>query len=102
MEMLLPIVIQLIGGVLGGNAVGALLKDINLGALGNSVVGMIGGGVLGQIISTLVPNLATTMTAAGGVDLAATAAQVVGGGVGGAALVGIIGAVRQGMSGSRI
>ena len=101
-EMILPIVIQLIGGVLGGNAVGTLLQDINLGTLGNSVVGAIGGGILGQIISALLPTLARTMTIAGDVDLAAAAAQVVGGGVGGAVLVAIVGAVRQGMSGNRI
>lgn len=43
MEMLINLVIQLISGVVGGNAVGAALKDYNLGSLGNTIAGALGG-----------------------------------------------------------
>ena len=36
MEMLINLAIQLISGVVGGNAVGAALKDYNLGSLGKT------------------------------------------------------------------
>ena len=39
MEMLINLAIQLISGVVGGNAVGAALKDYNLGSLGNTIAG---------------------------------------------------------------
>ena len=43
MEAIINLIIQLIAGVAGGNAVGAALKDYNLGALGNTIAGAIGG-----------------------------------------------------------
>jgi hypothetical protein len=44
---LTSLVIQLIGGALGGNAAGAVSKDTSLGPLANSIVGALGGGVGG-------------------------------------------------------
>ena len=37
---LLPLVIQLIAGAVGGNVAGAVLKDKSLGALGNTIAGI--------------------------------------------------------------
>jgi uncharacterized membrane protein YeaQ/YmgE (transglycosylase-associated protein family) len=51
-------IIQLIVGAVGGYAVGAASKDINLGTLGNTIVGAIGGVGGGQLLSALVPALA--------------------------------------------
>ena len=39
----MEILVSLIAGILGGNAAGAVLKPLNLGMLGNSVVGLCGG-----------------------------------------------------------
>jgi hypothetical protein len=39
METLINLVIQLIAGVVGGNAAGAALKDYNLGNIGNTIAG---------------------------------------------------------------
>jgi hypothetical protein len=50
MESLLPIIIQLIAGAIGGNAAGAAMKGKSLGGGGNSIAGAIGGVVLGQIV----------------------------------------------------
>ncbi len=43
------IIIQLIAGAAGGNVVAALAKQLDLGPLWNSVAGIIGGGIGGQI-----------------------------------------------------
>jgi uncharacterized membrane protein YeaQ/YmgE (transglycosylase-associated protein family) len=47
------LIIQLISGAVGGNAAGALLKKFSLGTAGNSIVGILGGGVGGQILAAL-------------------------------------------------
>ena len=43
MESLLPVIIQLVSGAVGGNVAGALLKNLSLGTVLNSVVGILGG-----------------------------------------------------------
>jgi len=35
---MVPLIIQLISGAVGGNIAGALLKNFNLGPIGNSIV----------------------------------------------------------------
>ena len=50
---LTTLIVQLIGGALGGYAAGNVSKEMNLGAIGNAVVGALGGGVGGQIFLTL-------------------------------------------------
>ena len=44
------LIIQLVAGVIGGNAAGRMTKSQGLGGAGNSIVGAIGGVVLGQIV----------------------------------------------------
>ena len=41
-----------------GNLGGAALKKYSLGVLGNSIAGIVGGGVGGQLLSSLIPALA--------------------------------------------
>ena len=47
------LLIQLVSGAVGGNVGGALLKNISLGPVGNSIAGIIGGplgaAILGQL-----------------------------------------------------
>jgi uncharacterized membrane protein YeaQ/YmgE (transglycosylase-associated protein family) len=47
------LLIQLVSGAVGGNIGGALLKNISLGPVGNSIAGIIGGplgaAILGQL-----------------------------------------------------
>ena len=50
MELLINLIIQLVSGVVGGHAVGAALKDYNLGGVGNTIAGAIGGVGGGQIL----------------------------------------------------
>jgi len=50
METLLPLIIQLVSGALGGNVAGSLLKNFSLGTLGNSIAGIVGGGLGGTLL----------------------------------------------------
>jgi uncharacterized membrane protein YeaQ/YmgE (transglycosylase-associated protein family) len=73
---IINLIIQLIAGALGGNAAGAASKDVNLGTLGNTIAGAIGGVGGGQLLTALIP----MMTGAGNnVDIGALASQAVGG-----------------------
>ena len=87
---MLNIIIQLVCGAVGGNAAGALMKKLSLGTLGNSIVGILGGGLGGQLLGML--GLAP---AAGTGDLGAILGSVVSGGVGGGVLMAIIGLIKK-------
>jgi len=91
------LIIQLVAGVIGGNAAGASLKDINLGTLGNTIAGAIGGAGGGQILQALIPALAGA--AGGGLDVGSVIGQLVGGGASGAILTVIAGAVKNMIAG---
>ena len=47
------LIVQLVSGAVGGNAAGALFKNISLGTLGNSIAGIVGGGIGGQILQAV-------------------------------------------------
>ena len=89
------LIIQLICGAAGGNIAGALLNKYNLGTLGNSIVGILGGGLGGQLLAMLGAGGAA---AAGGLDIGSIVSNVAGGGVGGAVLMIIVGLIRQVMN----
>jgi uncharacterized membrane protein YeaQ/YmgE (transglycosylase-associated protein family) len=92
METWLPIIIQLVSGAVGGNAAGALLKDKSLGTIGNSIAGILGGGLGGYLL-----NMLGVSTGAGGMDLAGIIGSIAGGGVGGGVLMAIIGFIKSAM-----
>lgn len=95
-EELLPVVLQALSGVIGGNATGAAMKKKSLGKAGNSIVGLIGGllgGLLlnylskGSIdISSVVESLAK-----GGAKTHNALENIAGGGIGGSVLMAIVG-----------
>ena len=87
MEALMPLIINLVSGAIGGNAVGAVLKNLSLGTVGNSLAGIVGGGLGGQLLSSL---------GAGGLD--GIIGQVAGGGVGGGVVMLVIGLIKKVMA----
>src|SRR3974390_569055 len=93
---LINLIIQLVAGAVGGNAAGAGLKDYNLGPLGNTIAGALGGAGGGQILTALLPMLAGS---AGNVDIGAALGQAVGGGVAGAIVTIIVGLIKNMMPG---
>jgi len=94
------LIIQLISGAVGGNIAGSAMKQYNLGTLGNSIAGVIGGGVGAQIIGALVGGgTGTDVAGAGGLDIGSIIGQIVSGGAGGGILMVIVGLIKQAMGG---
>ena len=93
------LIIQLISGAVGGNIAGSAMKQYNLGTLGNSIAGVIGGGVGAQIIGALVGGGTGAEAAAGGLDIGSIIGQIVSGGAGGGILMVIVGLIKQAMGG---
>lgn len=90
------LVVQLASGAVGGNVAGALLKKFSLGTLGNSIVGILGGGLGGQILGML--GVGGGGAGGGSMDLGSILTSVAGGGVGGGVLMAIIGVIRKAMT----
>ena len=72
---------------------GSLMKESSLGTLGNSLAGILGGGLGGQLLGML-----GVAANSGSMDLAGILTSVAGGGVGGGALMAIIGVIRKAMA----
>jgi uncharacterized membrane protein YeaQ/YmgE (transglycosylase-associated protein family) len=88
------VLINLVAGALGGNAVGKASPRFDLGTLGNTIAGLVGGGVLGQILTLLLPAVFSAVQS-GNLSVGNIIAQAVGGGAGGAILTAIIGAIKN-------
>jgi hypothetical protein len=90
------LIIQIIAGIIGGNAAGSGMKNISLGAAGNTIAGALGGLGGGQLLELIIPALQGA--AGGGTDIGSVIGQLVGGGAGGAILTAIVGAIKNAMS----
>ena len=97
MGNLVGLIIQLVSGAVGGNIAGSALKQYDLGTLGNSIAGVIGGGIGGQVLTMILGGGGAAAT--GNLDIASIVSQIAGGGVGGGILMVIVGIIRQAMSG---
>ena len=75
----MEILISLLSGAVGGNIAGALMKDKSLGTLWNSVVGILGGGIGGQLLGLI-----------GAGDMGGIIGTVASSSVGGAVLLAIV------------
>ena len=93
---LINLIIQPIAGAVGGNAAGATMKNLDLGALGNTIAGAVGGAGGGTLLTALLPIL---QGVAGSVDIGQLVGQAVGGGVSGVILTAIVGLIKNAMSG---
>jgi len=91
MESLIPMIINLISGAVGGNVVGKLFKNLNMGTLLNSVAGIVGGGLGGQLLGML------GMGGGGSMDLMGILQTVAAGGAGGGVLMAIVGVIKKAM-----
>ena len=92
----MELIISLLSGAIGGNVAGKLLKNFDLGLIGNSLAGVLGGGLGGQILTMLGAGaVAGDPTAGGGIDIGTIVGNIASGGVGGGAVIAIIGVVRS-------
>jgi hypothetical protein len=87
------LIISLLSGAAGGNAAGSLFKNLSLGMLGNSVAGILGGGIGGKVIAMLLPALAAK-AGGGSLDIMSILSSVLSGGVGGGGLMAVVGLIR--------
>ncbi|MCU1321009.1 MAG: hypothetical protein JWM43_658 [Acidobacteriaceae bacterium] len=96
------IVTDLIAGGVGGNIAGAVLKKFDLGPVGNTIAGVVGGVGGGQLLSMLLSGggaaAATSAASTGGMDISSILGSVAGGGVGGAIVMAIVGLIKTQMS----
>lgn len=104
MEVIVPILVQLIAGGAGGNVIGQIVKSLNLGPAGNTIVGAIGG-VAGTWLAGMIPGLDSLVGATAGaagtaasLDLGALAGQGATGLVSGGVLTAIAGLIKSSMA----
>lgn len=88
------LIISLLSGAAGGNIVGKILKNLDLGPVGNSIAGILGGGIGSQIIAALGSGAA----AGGGMDMGSIISSIASGGVGGGVLMAIVGMIKSAMA----
>ena len=92
---IISLIIEAISGAVGGNVAGAAMKENSLGTLGNSIAGIVGGGLGGTLLQMVMGSAAT---GGGSMDLTSILSSVAGGGVGGAILMAIIGIIKNKMA----
>src|SRR5262249_20954140 len=97
MDGIIGWIISLISGIIGGNLAGSAMKEQSLGALGNSLAGLVGGGLGGQLLSAL-GVLGGAGAPAGSLDLGSILGNIAGSGVGGAILMAIIGWIKKALA----
>jgi hypothetical protein len=88
------ILINLIAGALGGVGAGKSSPNFDLGTIGNIVSGLVGGGVLGQIVTLLLPSVMAAAES-GNLSIGGLVSQAIAGGAGGAILTAVIGAIKN-------
>jgi hypothetical protein len=98
---LVGLIIQLISGIAGANVVGLAMKQYDLGIIGNSIAGVIGGGIGAQIVGVLFDGGEGAVVGAGGYNIGTLIAQIASGGVGGGALLVLAGLMKQAMGGEK-
>ena len=88
------VLINLIAGALGGVATGKSSPTFDLGTIGNIIAGLVGGGVLGQVVTLALPSVVAAVQS-GNLSVSGVVSQLIAGGAGGAILTAIIGAVKN-------
>jgi hypothetical protein len=90
---LTSLLVQAAAGAIGGNATGALAKNISMGPIGNTIAGALGGGIGGQILGPLLGMGGAA--AMGGLDINAIIQGFATGGVSGALTAAVLGFIKS-------
>jgi hypothetical protein len=93
---LVTLILQIIGGIAGGNAAGVAMEKVNLGPLLTTIAGALGGVAGGQIFTALLPDTAGVIT--GHIGLVSIVGHLFAGGIGGAIITAIAGQIRNAMA----
>lgn len=91
---IVPLLVSLVTGAVGGNAAGSVLKKLSLGTVGNSLAGVLGGGLGSSVLQML----GTGASPSGSMDLGSIIGSLASGGVGGGVVMAIIGVVKKAMA----
>jgi uncharacterized membrane protein YeaQ/YmgE (transglycosylase-associated protein family) len=87
---LVQLLTTIVTGAVGGNAAGMAMKDKSLGTVGNTIAGVLGGGVASQLLPLLSSNLDLSSLLGN-----ALAGNVAGSGIGGAVAMAAVALVKQ-------
>jgi len=79
---MLQILINLITGALGGLGAGKASPNFDLGTIGNIISGLVGGGLLGQIVTLALPSVVVAAET-GHLSVGGIISQIIAGGAGG-------------------
>jgi len=85
------IIIQMLTGIVGGNLLANMAKNLSMGAKRNSIVGMIGGGIGGQVFRVM----EITAGQSGGLDFDSILGSVLAGVAGGGAVMLVVGYIKK-------
>jgi hypothetical protein len=88
------ILINLVAGALGGVGAGKASPTFDLGMIGNIISGVVGGGLLGQVVTMLLPSVMAAAQA-GDLSIQGIVSQAIAGGAGGAILTALVGAIKN-------
>jgi hypothetical protein len=88
------ILINLVAGALGGVGAGKASPNFDLGTMGNVIAGLVGGGVLGQIVTLMLPSVVAAAES-GNLSIGGIVSHAVAGGAGGAILTALVGAIKN-------
>ena len=88
------ILINAIAGALGGVGAGKASPTFDLGMIGNVISGLVGGGLLGQIVTLALPKVVAAAQS-GNLSVSGIVSQAIAGGAGGAILTAVIGAIKN-------
>lgn len=88
------LIVNVIAGAIGGAGTGKASPKFDLGMVGNLIAGAVGGGVLGQIVSLLIPAV-TAAAQSGNLSIGGIVTQLISGGAGGVILTLIAGAIKN-------
>ena len=94
MEGLIPLIIQLLSGAAGGNIIAKVLPKLDLGTLGNSLSGILGGGLGGYLLSTLGVDAGPS----GALDIGSIIGSIASGGAGGGVLMFVVGLIKKALA----
>ncbi len=95
MEEYLPLIIQLVSGAVGGNVAGKILKNLSLGTLGNTIAGILGGGLGGWIFEMWGLPGGEMAEASTGLPLPTILGSMAGGSLGGGVLMALAGLLKK-------
>src|SRR5262249_11099961 len=85
---IISLIIEIISGAVGGNVAGAAMKENSLGNLGNSIAGIVGGGLGGKLFPRITGNVES---GGGSLGLKSSTGKFAWGGGGGGILLAVFG-----------